>query len=264
MEPVAPHIETVELYGGVVRLEFNQKTHRYTIWDGETKILAPSVTTVCGTLDKSGPLLGWAVNSALNVVRGAIQPDTPYPEVVLDEVWKRAAGAHRTLKAEAADIGTQAHQAIEAYLAGSHDNASDVELAPLDERVTSCVSAAKDWLNSHDVSPISVERRIYSRKHRYSGTMDLLAKVDGRLAVVDWKSSKGFYPEFFFQTAAYAGAVEEETGERIERRWLVRLGKDDGAFEPHELRNRRELKDDYRAFLGLLRAHRRLQNIRNN
>lgn len=264
--------QRVELYDGAVVVEFNERTHRYTVWDdGEKVPNVPSVTRVCEVVDKSGPLLQWAVNCALEVVEGAIQPGVEYGESFVQLVWSQARKAHIERKRAAADIGTQAHNHLEILLkervwdgdsgvcpwtVGARDGSR-----PEEPRVAACVEAAVDWLNSHEVHPVHIERIVYSRKHRYVGKLDQLAIVDGQLTLVDWKSSKGIYPEHRFQTAAYVHAWEEETGEKVQSRVLVKLGKDDGKFEPHPLA-RAEQNKDWRGFLAALKLWRRLQEVK--
>lgn len=127
--------------------------------------------------------------------------------------------------------------------------------APEHPKAGHCVDAALKWLHEHQVEKLEVERRIYSRKHQFSGTLDKLAIVDGKKCLIDWKSSKGVYTEYKLQTAAYVGAYEEETGEYIEGRWLIKLGKEDGEFEAHWY-PRATQRSDYKAFknaLGLLK-----------
>ena len=78
--------------------------------------------------------------------------------------------------------------------------------------------------------PEFVERRIWSPRHRYAGTIDALAWVDGKFGVLDIKTSSGFYPEYNLQTAAYTTALQEfEVGRSlalprdIETRWILRI-----------------------------------------
>ena len=108
-------------------LSFNSRTHKYTVSENllqdntagnvdQEPFQVPSVTGICGVIDKSAPLIGWALNKAMAVCKGAIQPNTPYEEIFLDQIWESAKRAHREVKQEAADIGTQAHRAIEECL----------------------------------------------------------------------------------------------------------------------------------------------------
>lgn len=87
----------------------------------------------------------------------------------------------------------------------------------------------------------------------------MLAYVDGKLTICDWKSSKGCYPEFHYQTAAYSAAYTEETGQKIDQRILIRLGKEDGEFDPHVL-GKGTQAGDFKAFKAALTLYRSLQS----
>lgn len=243
------------LYRGTVRCEFYPRRHVYQIVDnGEVLKGLPSVTSIVGVIDKSGPLMGWAVKNVLAICRGAIEPDAAYPEIYLEQVWSSASKSYRQVRDAAADLGTEVHNALEV------SRKSGLVLPPESDQARACFDAAIGWLGQHNVRTLEVEKRVYSRKHKFVGTFDELAEVDGKLSIIDWKSSKGMYAEYFLQTAAYVMAVEEETGQRVERRYLVHLGKD-GTFDPIECK-RGSLHKDWQAFLGALRVYRRLKELK--
>lgn len=216
--------------------------------------MPPSVTKIVGaTIDKSAPLMGWAVNQALDTVKQSIDPNVSIGEAMFEVILAEARGAHRRRKQDAANFGTEVHTALERSFKSNDYTECSVAAA---ERV----SAATAWLLQLGVESVAVERRIFSRKHRFVGTLDKLARIDGKLTLLDWKTSKGIWPEYRFQTAGYVGAYEEETGERIAQRCLVRL-REDGTLEPHWF-NRTSFHKDYAGFLGLLRGYKRLQEIK--
>ena len=239
----------VELYNNTVQLNFDARTHKYTVREGGATFNCPSVTSVLRIIDKSGPLVGWAVNCTLDVCKQAIQSNTQYSEVYLEQVWEQAKRSNREVKQQAANIGTQAHKWIEHHLKGE-DREVTSEILP-------CVNAALDWLGGHNCRVVSTERPVYSKNHRVAGTLDLLAEIEGRLSVVDFKTSNALYPEYNLQLAAYAGMYYEEYGEKVER-WLVRLGKD-GEFEARKLTGMRK---DWGAFLAACRLHKRMGELR--
>ncbi len=63
-----------KLYNGEVDLVFDQGKHSYTV-DGKK---VPSVTQITKIIDKSGPLMSWAANSAVNFMH-------EYAEAILNE-----------------------------------------------------------------------------------------------------------------------------------------------------------------------------------
>lgn len=80
--------------------------------------------------------------------------------------------------------------------------------------------------------PGFVEKQIWSLRHRYAGTIDALATIDGKFGVLDIKTSTGFYPEYNLQTAAYVSALQEFQVKRalllpqdIQTRWILRINQ---------------------------------------
>lgn len=245
------------LYDGEVTLRFDERRHTYSVRDsklGEEFATVPSVTRVLSILSKGEALTQWASNSAIECVVGKLDPERLYEYEELVKIAEECKGAFKDKKRQAADIGTEAHGIIEGFLSSGGDRASLLQSEH--PQVASCVDAAITWLEVSGFTPTHVERRVYSRKHRFSGTADAIGQIQDQKVLIDWKSSKGIYPEYELQTAAYASAYTEETGERIVARFLVRLGKDDGAFEVKELPTRKGLEEDFKAFKSLLTTYR--------
>ena len=78
--------------------------------------------------------------------------------------------------------------------------------------------------------PEFIERQIWSSRHRYAGTVDALASINGKFGVLDIKTSAGFYPEYNLQTAAYVSALQEFNLKKafalpddITTRWILRV-----------------------------------------
>jgi hypothetical protein len=243
-------IETTELYGGEVICEFNPSRHSYTIVNKGRRYKVPSVTRICSVLDKSGPLMAWAINNTLDVCRGAIAPGTEYAESYLATVWEAAKRQSRAIKTDAADKGKESHRIIEENL--RRHVAHELELGD--------VPLAGTLLRDEGIRCLEIERRIYSRRYRYSGTLDFIGESSRGLVLLDWKTGKSIYPEFRLQTAAYVHAYEEEfPDQKIEGRYLVRIAED-GSIEPHYF-PRSSYRLDFKAFRGALDLFRRVQQI---
>jgi PD-(D/E)XK nuclease superfamily len=193
--------------------------------------------------------MAWAINNTLDVCKGAIGPGAEYAETYLEAVWSAAKRASGDIKRDAAECGQQRHAAIERSL-----RATD----PSPEGGQDAVGV---WLQAIGFRAIAVERRIYSRRFRYSGTCDCIGTVeDGSLVLIDWKTGKSIYPEYRLQTAAYCGAYEEEfPDKKIAGRYLVRISED-GSIEPH-FYPRSTLRLDLAAFLGAKRLFDRVQQL---
>lgn len=228
------------LYGGEVRLRFCKKKHSYEVSDSRIDdgkwYEIPSVTQALSIIDKSGPLTQWAANSAIEYLRTKIEPGKMYDAVQLEASFQEARFNFRKITKQAQDIGSMAHSWVEAYLKSLAAHAA-IPAFPDNEEATNSCNAALGWIEEHHVEPVATEMKIYSRLYRYAGTLDMVAKVDGQLCIVDWKTSAAIYDEYHLQTAAYAYAHLEMTNSSLPLpnifpgRWIVRIGKD-GEVEP--------------------------------
>lgn len=264
------------LYKGEVILNYNDSDHKYFIDIPEGRVHVPNVTTILKVIDKSNVLIPWAIKECVEYIREKLLLDTIADEAQVftvkpkkewEDLLKNAKSAHRAKKERAGDIGHIAHNWLEAYgrrrISGmSHDRATTGWTQTIsDEKAQNCVRAALDWIVEHHVEPVEVERKIYSRDYNYAGTLDWKGFVDGKLSILDFKSSKYLYDEYRLQVASYQSAVEEEDGCQIEQRILLRLGKEDGEFEVATFDDRSEYEADRLAFLSALDLQQRLEQF---
>lgn len=140
--------------------------------------------------------------------------------------------AHQKVLAKASEIGTQVHALIEWNLRRSLGQAAGSE-PRVDDKAQWAFMAFQDWAASVSLRPILIEQMVYSRTHHYAGTMDLLAEVNGVLALVDFKSGKAIYAEAHLQNIAYQQALIEMGHSVPQAGYIVRLPKveTDPAFE---------------------------------
>lgn len=218
---------TTRLYNGEVELVFDEKKHRYTA----NGVAVPSVTSIVGVLDKSGPLVGWSLKIAGEYVTDRLLNLDAKPSVDdVDDIVKKMKSAPRKLTKAAADIGTQAHAWIEQHIKAQLKFDSMPE-SPTNEKVLSCTNAFLRWEKENYVDYVASERKIYSRQIGYAGTLDVIAHVNRRRVVLDLKTSNGVYPEYLLQTSGYQMAYEEETGEMLDGRIILKISKEDALFE---------------------------------
>lgn len=155
----------------------------------------PSVTSVLGMMDKSS-LFEWRKR-------------------VGEEEANRVA-------ARAASRGTAIHSLCEDYLYGKNPTPS-----MFDAQVFNSLKPHLDNIdNIH-----ALESKLYSDYLQVAGTVDCVAEFDGRLSVIDFKTSRRLKSRddihgYFIQTAAYAVAFEERTGIPVSRLVII-MGVDD-------------------------------------
>jgi hypothetical protein len=227
---------------------FDTDKHRFwKIVDGK-KVPVSSVTTFTGVIDKSAALIGWAVKLTRLHLTGLIEQG----EIIgMDHVLE-ACKQHTIRKQEAADIGTQIHALVEQWIKGE-----EFEI-PEDDRVRNGFDAFLKFQKAHNAKWIDSEKIIYSRKYDYAGILDAVGEIDGKLVLVDFKSSNGLYPEYSFQAAAYQIAYEEMTGKKIDHRLIIRFGKEDGEFE---VKKYAENDADKAGFIACLTLKNRLKQL---
>lgn len=180
--------------------------------DGEPFL---TVTTILKVVDKSGPLMWWACGETYDyMMKELANGRTP------DR--KASIMARNRTSTIAKDRGTAVHSIVEAW-----KNIDEVvgQEGPFREYA----KAFKQFLVDHpDLEIVEQERTCFSRTHRYAGTVDMIAKLGGKLIVIDVKTGKALYPEVQLQASAYAQALKEE-GTAIESTSALLL-KDDGKY----------------------------------
>lgn len=251
------------MYNDEVAITYKKGGHTYTVSDPANGVegIMPSVTKILGVLNKPA-LVNWSARCAADYIRATLKPGVSLTVEEIEAFAKAAHMAHRTTKQAACDIGTAAHLWIASFIEARRDG-NDFPPYPADEKTKHCCTAAEGWLNTVKMRPVAIEKIVYSRGYKYIGTLDAVGgvvEIAGQLAVVDWKSSVGIYPEYRLQLAAYKNAYEEETGTRGLKRILIKLGKNDGVFEVHLLEDD-TYEADLEAFLGLIPAQRRMHEI---
>lgn len=192
------------------------------------------VTGITGAIDKSFALIPWALNEA----EAFLVANWPQWEPSLEErsaLFHSMKKAHEVVRDAAASIGKEAHAWIEEYIHAKMTFLLPPE-KPLEKKARSSVEAYLAWESEHNVQYVASERLVYSKIHDFCGTLDLVAYVDGRLSLIDFKTSNDFREEYRVQTAAYLKAYEEEFPlHKIEDRWVLMLKKTSGKFKPIDL-----------------------------
>lgn len=128
------------------------------------------------------------------------------------------------VKNKSAAEGSLVHEAIQKLATGQEVLISE-EIRPAVEAFRAYNAAGKIVFHEE-----FIEKQVWSLRHRYAGTVDALATVDGKFGVLDIKTSTGFYPEYNLQTAAYVSALQEFQVKKtlaltrdIETRWILRV-----------------------------------------
>ena len=82
----------------------------------------------------------------------------------------------------------------------------------------------------------AMETQMWSDKLEVAGTVDLIAKIDGKLCILDWKTSSRYktaddIEDYFMQTAAYSFMFYERTGLIINDLYIAMTTEEFGLLE---------------------------------
>lgn len=240
--------EVSKSWDGKHELTYRDSSHRYKL-DGKPCV---SVTTfIKASYPTSVGLINWmkrqsslALFETLAAMRfGEAWPTT---EEEKKEIFKKTESAHEDVSREAADIGTITHAFAELHSAGKIEEAQ----ALLDQVkgtvkwpvIEGCTSKYLDWAAHNKGSLMMAESLVASPTHLFCGKFDRLDKVNGKIRLRDYKTSKAFYVDQFVQLGAYALALFEWSDVRVDELEVIRFGKDDGTFEPLLIDNPDEIK----------------------
>ena len=209
----------------------------------QTGELVPSVTNVIGIMDKPA-LPRWA---ALEVARSAYRMRHALPEMGESEAIDMLKSSPWNRSKRAADRGTDIHSYLEARINSWEVDDLSPDAEPYRE-------AADGWLMSAEIEPIATELTVFHPT--YAGTVDFVGRVDGRLTILDFKTSKAIYDEAALQLGALWGCYSDQHGDPVAWRdgkfelaedvdlLVVRIGED--GFET------KQVADPYASLVGFV------------
>lgn len=246
------NIQHACLYNDEIEIDFYPDSHRYKL-KGRKNYLV-SVTGATGIIDKSAALIPWAVNLTSQFIRDFLENavSNEFTSEELLPIIEEAAVQHTIKKEKAADYGTQIHDLIEKFINSLLCGNKPAELPHhLPIEVFNGVTAFLDWYNNNDVKFLEAERIVYSKNYEYVGFADVIAEVNGKKIIGDWKTGKRVYSNHYYQLSGYWGAYEEEVGKKLDGAIIFHFDKENCSFETIEI-NREEHEENYKTFLACL------------
>ena len=213
------------IYYDIPKLERKTSADGSRVYETPSGRAYPSVTTVTGLHNK---------------------------QAILD--WRKRVGAEEAnrISTKAAKRGTRIHTLCESYL-----NNEPVEPNLFD---TETFKAIKPYLNNiQDVH--CLETPLYSDHLEVAGTVDCIAKYNGKMSVIDFKTSKRIktrddIQNYFMQCSAYAVAFEERTSVPVGKIVIIMAVDDEDPIIFEEKRDDWingfiDLRADYRSWKGI-------------
>lgn len=212
----------------------------------------PGCTSVSGLFQDDGWKFAWPVKlMAEKIIEQAMEEFKQESSAAygwgiehIAEVVLRHKNAWRQTRDSAADKGTDAHAIIEQYIK-SHI----LPLPVKDLEVQHCVDQFMLWKEKCKPEFVASEVQVGSAKHRFAGILDALAIINGRLTLLDFKTSGEIKDEYTIQLAGLCLGLEE-MGVRVDARAILHLPKE-GDYEFRYIRSNLEWdKEDFLAALN--------------
>lgn len=210
----------------------------HTVYKTKDGIRVPGVTTILGVINKPA-LVRWANNLGLQGIDSAKYVDAT------------------------ARCGTLAHEMIQEYLGGPDWDRTAYTPEEIDTAENAVISFY-EWerQTGHKMETVAIEMPVVSETFGYGGTVDWLGYIDGKLWLVDIKTSKGLFPEHEYQVSAYDRAVFELGYEDVGVR-LLRVGRsEDEGFDDHVLSNV-QLNAGWKVFTSALDLYKNIKKYEN-
>lgn len=220
----------------------NGKSHTYV--DTDTGARVPGATTVIGDGVPKKALINWAATATAEF---AIDHWERLSTLAPSARLKELTGARYAVSDTAANRGTQVHKLAERLIHG--------EKVAVPEGLEGYVESYVAFLDEFDVAPVLVEQTVWSPKHGYCGTFDLIADLldpddpepDPALRarvrwLLDIKTNRsGIFGETALQLAAYRCAEHyiDDNGEPadmvdVDRTGAVHVRPDGYSLVPVE------------------------------
>ena len=199
------------------QIEFNPKARgaRYTVNGLKKK----GVTTIISERFGKGALMWWAENCVFE----ALQQLMKHEKKPVDEIQKLVDALRyrvKTIKEEAMHIGTNMHSLAEDYITGKE------VIAPNSEPLKTMFAKFKKFWNSKKMKVVATETTYYSKELDVCGTLDCLVKYKGKVGILDFKTSKDFYPDMPIQIHTYKKLVEDSSNLKVEFLAVINIPKE--------------------------------------
>lgn len=227
--------------------------HRYR--NTKTGHIQRSVTTKLAILSKPH-LINWAVKMGAEWLLKEDRINRIATERFRDDMIKGMQLAHADIRDDAGGVGTIAHNAAERYInewIEFDERPTDMQkfsIANPDPRAIASMRAMEAFFAKNSIIPIASE--ILVGDIRYSaGTLDFLCIFNGKLTLIDFKTSNAVDQiSYSAQVAAYKYFFEKMTGLKIESCKILHLSKDYDKFDVWKIANAAKAWNAFKRICG--------------
>jgi hypothetical protein len=168
------------------------KDNLHAIYINKNEIEVPSVTTILKILNKPA-LSKWA-----NIMG--------FKHQKIEDILEKSSV-----------IGTTVHKAIYAYLSNKYFIFITSRICGKTLLIR-YLNSFLEWEKTHNIKPILLEKEMVT--DLFGGTVDFYGEVDGKMTIIDYKTSKKTYPTMFLQLAGYC-IMLESLGYKVEQAGII-------------------------------------------
>lgn len=231
-------ITTVKDKSGLHEVSYDDKPtarYRYKL-DGKA---VPGATTFTkGGYPTSLGLVNWKIMEgseySCNKVFELLEKQK-YDEDAQKQIIRESKDAWKISAEEQAGIGTIVHDY--AYLSSLKRDEEALEMlsehegTPQWDKILNAVYKVDNFNKENKDEILHLETIVGSIAYQFAGRFDRLVLRNGLNILSDYKTSGDFYIDQFIQDGAYAIAIEEWLGIKVDGFEVIRFGKEDGDFE---------------------------------
>jgi len=210
-------MEEIKLYDGQETLFFDPVLHQY-FWNEEQ---LPSATTICKLLTPANVIGAWSAKICSEEYKKLIRAGVTYDEIELVKIAEQIKKAPNQTMGDAGLVGSQVHNLIEDYI---HKGIAPEIINP---EIKKSFGKFKEWYDKQEgLEIVFTERKVLSRIHKFTGTLDALFKnKSGDHIIYDWKSSSGIRDSMLVQIYLYKICIKEELGIDVQKGIIVNCTK---------------------------------------
>ena len=158
--------------------------------------------------------------------------------------WANSIGLYKKQKyadvmKKASLIGTYSHELVEDFINSQLYDITkyDIRDYSVHTSVINCVESFKSWyeqvFSNNQVQVIGMEEKLSCRW--FGGTYDALLNINGKVYLVDFKTSNNVSYKYFLQLAAYRYMLFNEKNINIDGVIILQLSKKDVSFNEYIL-----------------------------
>ena len=185
------------------------------------------------------------IAAVLASLKGSLTPEQEAAILKCKSSWK-------VKRDQSADWGTRAHSCFEKFiLEGKLPGATEPK------EVLNAFNLFLRFTENNEIEWLENEVIVGSKEHMFCGKFDATAKVNGKVTLIDFKTSSDIFAEHFYQTAGYQLAYTEmEKTPKIEQRMILWVPKTGDDFKAEIVPTPYEM--DRLVFLSALELYKRL------